>query len=304
MLRFIAFLTVSALTIPAAWAQKPTDSEFLKGFYWGVSVIDCPTNEKIESVLEGADSLPVKQGAFVLGVDPYGCAGKAGIIPFTVISAINGEKVASAADFNMITAGIKSGDKLVMRAHIPYERGRMIKWKAKTLKGVAKSRLESVKGQVTTTKDDVTGITTYRHKDDSEVINDQSRVELTIAHDGERYVPQLTIKYVAEDWLFIRDAKLMVGKEIIEIPLNANEFKHDNDTRIWEWVHLTPKSLDNSDELIQIIETLSQVLNAKIILSGQQYRKDRDLEGKELGRIREMWTYYRGLKEREIAPGD
>lgn len=285
-------------------SAEPSDKEFLDGFYWGLGVSDLPTRGQMLEAFKGMETPPVKQGAFVLAVDPYGVAAKAGITPASIIGVINGEKVTGADDFRKVTRGIKAGDKLSMSVYLPVQRGSEIKWQRKTLRGTAKSQLESLSGVAVAEADDVAGITTYRHKDCSGVVNDESQVELEVIHDGERYQPQLTIKYVDSDgdWLFARSAKLKIGDKLIDIPIEE-DFERDNDTRIWEWVRLRPKSVDGDDELMKLTELLSGQMSGKIIIVGDQYRKDRDLDPKELGRIREMWGFYRGVRSREIVPG-
>lgn len=293
-------LMIGAFPLPAR-ADEASDKALLNRFYWGLGVINAPAAAQADA-FEGVKSWPVKEGVLVIGVDPYGCAAKAGLTEMSFIDAINGQKIRGTDDFTTATKAIQSGDKLTMRAHIPTTRNGQIKWNARTLRGTAKSPIEALKGHVKSERDDVTGIKVYRHVDDPGLLNDKSELSMTVVHDGERYKPRLTIKYVADDWLFVRNAQLKIGDELIDIPLGDGDFQRDNTATIWEWKHLYPADDSKDDELLAVLELLTKQMEAKLVLTGNTYRRDRDLSPDEIGRLREMWLYYVGLRSRQIVP--
>lgn len=292
-MRYFAF-AVMIVAVATARADEKKDKEFLNGFSWGVSVAEIKDLAE-RGVFEDV-KLPTKTGVCVVYTNPYGVASKGGVVPLTLIDVVNGKRVRTPDDFIKATESIKPGDRISMRAHLPMDAGRSLKWSGKTIKGVARPRLEGLKEQAKAEEDVASGATHYRHKDTSEFVNSKSEVYIDIVSSGATVVPRLGIRYVADDWLFIEDAKLVIGEKAYAVPLNGKRFERDNKSTIWEWIVLAPESTDESDPLMKIMQEMSRNGPVQLVLNGQQYRKDRKLEDAELGRITQMWWYFLALR--------
>lgn len=99
----------------------------------------------------------------------------------------------------------------------------------------------------------------------------------------------INIQYYADDWLFIKGYKFLVGDTSYNlIPFNT---KRDNgDGMIWEWSSIR---MDESDR--HFLEASNNYKSGKVRYEGSDYYKVKELTSTHLKSISEGYRYYTAL---------
>lgn len=140
-------------------------------------------------------------------------------------------------------------------------------------------------------EDRVEGVTWYKHPNQPKFINSRSTVYLYIGKRGEAGRPwlRMQVQYTSSDWLFVD--KVIAWHDGIKETLISGYFERDNNSKIWEWMDVTP-----SDLQIEVLKSLANANEAILRFEGDQYYKDVKLSAGDKKAIREVLQAYEILR--------
>lgn len=142
-----------------------------------------------------------------------------------------------------------------------------------------------------TKKDKMEGITFYTDKS-SPYYSNQNGFYLYIGK-GKKGKPWLrwSIKYTADDWLFIKSFKIKADNETFEKPYAKFDSDHSGG-KIWEWYdeNLKPNELNFMKKIISS-------KSATIRLTGNKYYKDKTITSKQKRALQNILDAYEALHE-------
>lgn len=121
--------------------------------------------------------------------------------------------------------------------------------------------------------DEVKQITFYRHTHTPQYVNDWTSVDLTFSVDKTPYIPNLSFKFVSNDWLFIdaitiKTDKNTYNKDKIEIERDSGT-RSSGEVGIWEWASYKV----DEDELRMLLDMISSKKTI-IRFNGSKYYHD------------------------------
>ena len=108
-----------------------------------------------------------------------------------------------------------------------------------------------------------------------------------IMQSGNSFYLRLKFQYTSDDWLFIRQIKILTDENSYTI---TGDFKRDSDTTIWEWYDKIATPED-----VVMLRDIAESKTAKIRYEGQQYYKDRIMTSKEKDIIKKTLDIYSDL---------
>ena len=109
-----------------------------------------------------------------------------------------------------------------------------------------------------------------------------------IGQKEDNYWLRLKFQYSADDWLFIKNATLLIDGEQFTITGN---WERDNNSRIWEWLDMQV----GINEL-SILSKLANSESAKVRYEGRKYYDDRTITSKEKDIIKKTLDIYKDLE--------
>jgi len=142
-------------------------------------------------------------------------------------------------------------------------------------------------------KDEVRGITWYRHKNSPAYVNSRSDLHLYFGKKDDMVTPlRLVIEYVAEDWLFIKEFIIKADDQTFSIPAGYSMMERDNGYGgIWEWYDQEV----TKDDLAMVSAVIASQ-KAVIRYNGNQYYRDRTITQKEKQALKEILDAYEKVK--------
>ncbi|MEP1330587.1 hypothetical protein [Pseudophaeobacter sp.] len=140
-------------------------------------------------------------------------------------------------------------------------------------------------------EDRVEGITWYKHPNQPRYLNSRSTAYLYIGRKGAVGRPWLRMKvqYTSSSWLFVK--RVIAWHDGIKEPLISGSFERDNNSKIWEWMDVSP-----SDNQIEVLRSLGNAKEAILRFEGDQYRKDVKLSAGDKRAIREVLAAYEVMR--------
>lgn len=249
-------------------------------------------------VVKGVEDFkwPTDQGAVVNGVAPSSPAVKAGFGRFDVIVRVAGEKVAHPDDIDKILAKQTPKKRLAIVAFVPQypdNKGDRLKWKRKAYR-VAPILLKKLfEKTIEQKQSELSEMIILQAIGTPDVVNDRSGLVARVVRssNGDESL-MLTIKYVAEDWLFVKS--LIVKTPQGKVELGGLDMQRDNTSTIWEWCTI---NVDKNPAALKALHSLQTVSNAELFYVGQTYQKKVSLHNEDLVRLRLMMLYYEYLKK-------
>lgn len=151
------------------------------------------------------------------------------------------------------------------------------------------SKKKRLLGSLRKKTDKISGTTFYQHKNRPKYTNSRSTVYLYLGKNGGSFYPRMIIQYAAKDWLFVNKVTLYADGS--SFPFYQGAFKRDNHTRIWEWVDVTPSTVQLG--LLKRASTSKEVI---LRFEGQQYRKDVKLRAKDKRALKDVLAVYELVK--------
>lgn len=140
-------------------------------------------------------------------------------------------------------------------------------------------------------KDDpILGLAFYLHPESPKSVNQRSELFAYISKKGDNPTLRVKLQYRAEDWLFIKNY-------VVHIDGKNHEFDvPDIETLvveggICEWVDAVA-----NDKAIEMLRALVKSNKGLLRCVGDQFRKDRDLEGEEVERIASVLEAFDAMK--------
>jgi hypothetical protein len=154
-------------------------------------------------------------------------------------------------------------------------------------------RLAQALSKVHKRVDSMRDLTFYYANGTSHYVNESSAVLLYIVKPAAG-PPSLrfTIRYVADDWLFVQGYTIKADDEPFEIDASGyNDVERDNGSGgIWEWYDVVAGSTER-----EIAEALTKSDHAVIRYQGRQYYRDRTISAGEKRAIRHVLDAYQVL---------
>ena len=145
-------------------------------------------------------------------------------------------------------------------------------------------------GQMKIQKDTFKGITWYQDKSSPKYRNSNGFYLYCGTKKGANTTLRFVIQYYGEDWLFIEKYLFNVDGDTYEIDPSYGDVEKDNDSKVWEWLDITP---DNSE--VELLRKIIKSKKAVMRIEGSKYVKDvtiSTMQKKALGRV---LTVYSGL---------
>ncbi|WP_152599623.1 hypothetical protein [Hoeflea sp. BAL378] len=140
-------------------------------------------------------------------------------------------------------------------------------------------------------EDKVEGVTWFKHPNEPKYLNSRSTVYLYIGRKGKSGTPWLRMKiqYTSTDWLFVENVKAWYdgAKETLFV----GRFERDNNTTIWEWVDISPKS-----DQIELLRSIAKSKESILRFEGNQYHRDVKLSAGDKAAIRDVLEAYEIMK--------
>lgn len=142
-------------------------------------------------------------------------------------------------------------------------------------------------------RDDIRSVTWYYHRNTPQYINSRSDIHLYVGRfDSGTINPRLEIRYVADDWLFIRNFVIKTDDRTFAISMGHFDVERDNGSgEIWEWIDIPAEARE-----MEILRAIAESEKAVIRHEGSQYYKDRTITSREKQAIRDMLSVYESLK--------
>lgn len=141
-------------------------------------------------------------------------------------------------------------------------------------------------------RDDVEGITWYWDRQSSYYVNSSSRVALYIGQrDGGSPFLRFTVRYKADDWLFIESYVFNVDGINYRLNPGYSEVERDNGSSgIWEWIDMPA-----AGPALRIAQAIADSRKTVIRYRGQQYYRDRTVTQTEKVGLRKVLDAYEAL---------
>lgn len=254
---------------------------------FGAQVVNV-TQVKVALKAKGVD-LPSRIGVLIVSVRGYSPAATAGLQPMDLINRVGRTLVRESADFGKLITAMKIGTAYQLSGYRRSVLRGKTTWKRFTAKvspvSLRSARLSAMR-KIT---DDISGTTTYMHRDSSLFVN--SRTELlcyfTVTDKGQS-VLRLRTQYVANDWLFMQKVLIKADDKAFTIDTSRfGEVERDNSGgKIWEW---HTHDLQPDSDMLEAICSAKQV---SLRYVGKQYAKDRELPQAEASRIQAVLRAY------------
>ncbi len=131
------------------------------------------------------------------------------------------------------------------------------------------------------TRDEFNGSSFYRHVNSPRYVNSRSTVWLYIGRKDDFNWLRMKTSYSAEDWLFVRQVRVLVDGETFE--LTAGRFKTDHDSRIWEWKDETPSVMQ-----LAVLKRMATGSSVKLRYVGSNYHRDITLGAADKRALRDV----------------
>lgn len=227
-----------------------------------------------------SDLPPKLKGYLVTRVLADSAAASAGIEENDVITRVNGEVLDGAGSWQKQTATIAAKDEVILdvasfkkvKGKPTWSATKKIKVRPPTLRQFAK---RSLKSEV----DDVAGVKTWMHKDETPPTKATHLAVIFREGDGGVSSPMMRVSYVAESWLFFDSITLAIGQR-------RYEFKTTKPARVtrsggiaeWEVFPIGKKEA-------AMLRALAVGNNHKIRYTGRNEFHDNQIEWFEIDRI-------------------
>lgn len=290
----LAFFTCLVTTSRAADKDKEPD---LNRTAVGIFTVDVPEKPL---VMAGVRNFrwPTKHAALIVGIMHSSPAERAGLVVSDIIFQVGDTKVQSAADAIEAFAALSPGDSVRVIYKTAVEGGGKVRWKRKAAKVTLVRYWDVLEAQFTSGNDELTGATTFLHRDDPAGAS-PSHVSARCIVIDRQIVPILRIMYRNDEWLFVDSYSFLIDDKRYEISPKHSDFTRDNTaTKCWEWTSLAAMPDNPKDEVWPVLDALRHCKQATVYYHGSQFRDEHELSQDEINRIAMTLEYYRGKKYR------
>jgi len=168
--------------------------------------------------------------------------------------------------------------------------------------GMTTEQLKSAKLRLRKNVDTVENITWYYHQNSPKYQNSRTAISINFGTSNNTfYTPNLSINYVASDWLFIQQYTVKADDAIFKIAPSYGKIKTDHgilsngEVGIWEWYD-NPISLEELQMVLAIIKSKRSVIR----FEGKEYYKDYVIPEQEKLALKEVlasWKQMGGIFE-------
>jgi hypothetical protein len=146
---------------------------------------------------------------------------------------------------------------------------------------------------LSTKRDDMRGITWYRHATSPKFANANGFFLYFGKEDNGRFTDlRLVARYFADDWLFVTRAWAKADGVTVDVPQESNKLfgweRDHGDGGIWEWSDTT---VTTPSEIVAV-RTLANGKNVTVRYEGKQYYGDRKLSPQQLKAMQEVIAAY------------
>lgn len=152
-------------------------------------------------------------------------------------------------------------------------------------------KLSSAKAGLKVTTDKVEGITWYESKSQPYYADTRSYVLPYIGQSSSKTWLKLQYRYTGDSWIFFDSVTIVIDGEKHTKTFGYNEVDRDNDTEVWEWVHVNPTSSD--------IDMLWKIANSKetiVRFQGDTKHYDMTVSSADKKGIKDVLTAYELMK--------
>ena len=244
----------------------------------------------------GVKAPPTKTGVVLLEVAPYGPADAASLRQMDVITRIDKIAVTTEDEFKTIVAKMEIGKEcevtgfrgMEVRGRLTWKRG-TVKLKPVTLRDVYLNAMDE-------TKDDITGESSFRHKDSPKALDSASELFCYYTKkEGADPVLIMQILYVADEWLDIEKFTVKTDERVFN--LNATGIGDiERDTSGAKWLEWNRRVVGNAER--PLLESIANSEHVTLRCYGSKYQKDRDLSEAEIERVKCVLTAFRIVSDK------
>lgn len=279
---------ITILVVATVHSSQADDLPDLDTPALGVKVV--AVADALDAFKDDKIELPTKIGVILVHVESHGPAANASLRRMDVVTRVNRQLMRTTEDFTTAVSLLTIGKEYVVEGYRATDVRGKISWTKGKVKVSPVSLRDVFVNAMREKKDDVSGITSYRHRDTTEFVNSRSEVYCyfltsTAAKPSLRF----HVQYVADDWLFIKRFTLKADEETFTLNVaGIRDVERDNSGgKIWEW-HDRPVG-STERRMLNVIAKSKRVL---LRCEGDQYKKDRELSDTELDRIRTVLIAY------------
>lgn len=157
-------------------------------------------------------------------------------------------------------------------------------------------RLAQALGKVYKRRDELRSVSFYYANGTSHFVNERSQILLYVVKpDDSSPDLRFSVRYVADDWLFIQGYTFKIDGVSYEIDASGfNDVERDNGYGgIWEWYDVVAESNE-----LEIARAIAASKHAVMRYRGKQYYRDRTIGPDEKSAIRHVLDAYDVLKAR------
>lgn len=224
-----------------------------------------------------------KAGVIVTYVEANGPAANAQLQRLDIITYVHNKTTRTEDEYSSAISDLEPRKKYNVTFFRQIEFRGKVTWKKGNVKIEPAVLRDVYLNALRQETDAVTDVTTYKHRDTTKFINNQSEFYCFIASD-KSMKPRLglRIQHVADEWLFIRRIIIKADDKTFTLDgIGIRDVERDNgDGKVWEWLD-RPVGIKER-------EMLKAVANAKRVIlrcEGEKYQKDRELSDAETRRV-------------------
>lgn len=302
-------MAVSAvyLLVLAACAQipvKPSFDEFVRSLdldrpVIGVQVV---SRDQAAPLLRSKGFvLPRRKGVWVVDVDDYSPAKKAGIQVADLLVSVNRSPVPTPEELRSLLREIKVGSPVEVVFLRPEERRKKgakrasVVWRRGRVKVSPVTLGEFALAGMVRRDDPITAAVAYVHRDTAAAGVTTTVYAAVLGGEDEVAGISLTFKYVGRDWVFWTELHIKAGPKVWKLTVPYRDVKRDvvAADRVWEWYTLGP-----SDRALQMAYSLATADRALVRFAGDKSYHDHALSRDEQKRLLRTLIAYSALLRR------
>jgi hypothetical protein len=144
--------------------------------------------------------------------------------------------------------------------------------------------------QMSIKNDQVKNIKWYQDKSSPKYVNRNGFYLYVGASPNFSTTLRLKIQYYGDDWLFIEKYIFNVDGDVYEINPDYGDVETDNDSKVWEWLDISPNSSQ-----VSMLKAISKSKKTIMRLEGSKYYKDVVITSAQKSAIKRVLVVYAGL---------
>lgn len=228
---------------------------------------------------------PTRRGVLILAAPEGGPAAQAGISFMDVLYRVNDERIDSNDALTEAVGQLKVGDQAKVYFHNTSRGEDRIRWKREGAEVEVISYADYLKLQMKEEPLPTMQATRLQRQDAPNSMKKKG-ADIWYVRTKGALVPYLQIRWIGDDWLFIRSCTLMIDGKPYEVKVPIQAKNSDNThNECWEWCNLSGNNAQGA--VRKAINALSGAKSVELHYFGDTYKDTYKLEPEEVDRIRE-----------------